>query len=617
MDLTEAQRAAVETTERRTLIVAGPGSGKTRVCVERAKWLLRRRFVTEARAITFVTFTTKAADEIRERFVEETGRHPRAGTFHSLAYQILLRYGDAIGLRLPFTVLGEGDQTDIFQQVLRGYGWKPKGKAAEKWARWHNDYLRDRSKPKAFTRMQPDDFRVVVAEYRRRIREMGIVDYPGLLTGLWELLEIPEVAFRIRRETEALFQDEGQDVDGFQHILAERLVRPDAWFSIVGDISQAIYSWRDAQPEILLGESVPVDALEALTGEPATFTLPMETFERHEIRTNWRCGRAIAAGADRLLGRETGVPDGTPDGEVVLLSVSSDSEPGHIAKVAEDRLDRGTFAIIARTNRKAAWATKVLRVAGLQVHLAGEQGALWNRPAAREFAAIARTISNPFDSWSAERALRSLCGASDADVVRARARDTADTLRGFVIEFAGDEAAEAILGIRPKRREDDEDILAGSDTWRLHRLGEIVAQYAPEGLRGPDLNEALAAAWEFADGGGSLADFVFHSTFGGESHDVEPGAVWVSTGHKAKGREFDSVLILDATSGKWPAPWAGADEAEERRLFYVSATRARRWLGFVSREGKDPSEYVGEGWPDLDPKVIPSPQQELFPRDSG
>ena len=443
MDLTDAQRAAVETTERRTLIVAGPGSGKTRVCVERAKWLLRRRFVTDARAIIFVTFTTKAADEIRERFVEETGQHPRAGTFHSLAYQILLRYGDAIGLRLPFTVLGEGDQADIFEQVLRGYGWKVKGKAAEKWARWHNDYLRDRSKPKAFPRMQPDDFRTVVAEYRRRIREMGILDYPGLLTGLWELLEIPEVAFRIRRETEAIFCDEAQDTDPLQHALVWNLIRPDTWISIVGDQGQSIFGWRDAVPEVLLGERVPVDALTATRGVAHTFEFAIHTFERHEIRTNWRCGRAIAAGADRLLGRETSVPEGTPAGEIVHLSVSSDSEPGHLAKVAEERLAVGTFAVIARTNRKAVWATKVLRTAGLEVHLAGEQGALWSRPAARAFAAIARTLSNPFDSWSAERALRALCGASDADVVRARARDPGDTLRGFVIEFAGDEAAEA------------------------------------------------------------------------------------------------------------------------------------------------------------------------------
>lgn len=256
-ELTPEQEAIVRSHDRRLLVLAGPGSGKTFTMVERGIHLLQSRVVSEANHLLYLTFTNKAADEMARRFEERGGAAPSNGTFHSFAYSILQQFGGFIGIRTPFSVIDQGQQEDIFAGIFADYRWTGAKGAPKKFAAWWEDHCRDRKKPTALKGMFPRDFDTVRAEYVKRLRQSGLMDYAGLLLGLRDLLENPEATIAMRTPWKAIFVDEAQDMDPAEFDLVQKLRAE--YLTVVGDVDQCAPS--GSLVEVTGGDRVAIDEL--------------------------------------------------------------------------------------------------------------------------------------------------------------------------------------------------------------------------------------------------------------------------------------------------------------------------------------------------------------------
>jgi len=600
--LNPEQLSAVTHGEGPQLVLAGAGSGKTRVITYRIAYLVEERQV-DARNVAAVTFTNKAAHEMKERVEELLGLYPVpsfVGTFHRYALRLLRAYGDRVGLERDFAIFDSTDQKSLVKKALAAEkldegSFRPQSVlAAISGAK--NKLLT----PKEYEREAGDFFSERIAKvyrrYQKLLRESGGIDFDDMIALSVMLLRGDEdLKARIRRRTEHLLVDEFQDTNYAQLQLVQELAGEEGNITAVGDEDQGIYRWRGAELDNILN------------------------FERHfpgaverKLERNYRSTQTILDASGALVAHNMGrrgksLWTESGDGDPVLLYRSRDEQDEArwvlraLGDFEADYLLRD-MAVLVRTNAQTrAFEEEFLR-RRVPYSLVGGMR-FYERAEIKDVVAYLRLLRNPRDVYSLDRVLNRPprgIGKTTRDRIFARA----EQLEKPVWDALVDEDFEGI----PNR---------GKDALRAFRKLILELQQAADDLPLPALLERLLDDTGYADlyrknDADSQSrlenvrelvtaaqEFIEHHAFGSELDDLltgfldhvsltsdidswnEEGGVALMTLHSAKGLEFDVVVVAGLEQGILPhfnASRSADDVEEERRLLYVGMTRAKKRL---------------------------------------
>jgi DNA helicase-2/ATP-dependent DNA helicase PcrA len=618
--LNPEQQRAVTTTEGPVLVVAGPGSGKTRVLTHRIAWLIEELGVSPGQILA-VTFTNKAAGEMRARIDRLTGEGTShglvMGTFHSFGVRVLRQnpgiVADRIGLLPNFLIYDSGDQVDVVRNALKTLNLDPKQFAPRR-------MLSGISQAKSIL-LTPDelaneaathDDEVVVRvyrEYERELRLANAVDFDDLLGLPLRLFDADErLLERYQQQFRYILVDEYQDTNKVQYVLVTALAAYWNNLFVVGDPDQSIYGWRQADITNILNFKEDL---------PATTEIHLET--------NYRSTRHIVSAADRLIRDnsqriERTIRTDNPDGEPIALQELADQH--HEAQfivseirrlISTGRQKGDDIAIMYRTTAQSRVIEEAFRITDIPYRIVGGVR-FYERKEVKDVLAVLRLIHNPYDRISFERVISNLpLGRGFGPKAQEIAQDWASSHNLPVVDaflalvpgialnpieppaFSGPgrTAAERIgktLAILRERANTASlaelfDAIVEQTGYRdslnsseedLERWANLLELRADlERYESVDPAEALTAYLEQV----SLIADVDSMT------DDQKGQVTLITLHSAKGLEFPVVFIAGIEEGLLPISRAIEAEAfdktaleEERRLFYVGVTRAEKLL---------------------------------------
>jgi ATP-dependent DNA helicase UvrD/PcrA len=627
--LNPQQRAAVEHAGSPLLIVAGAGSGKTRVLAHRVAYLLAERGVTPGQVLA-ITFTNKAAAEMRQRVAALVGRRAAVmwvSTFHSMCVRILRREaGHLSGLTSNFSIYDADDTRRLIAMVARDLDLDPKRYPARTLAAKISNLKNDLADPGDVTGAAAgNDFERRVAEvyagYQRRLASSNALDFDDLIMRTVELLQtLPDVAEHYRRRFRHLLVDEYQDTNHAQYVLIRELVAPategedPAELCVVGDADQSIYAFRGAT----------IRNIEEFERDfPAARTILLEQ--------NYRSTQTILSAANAVISRNPGRRDkrlwsAAGDGEPIVGYVA-DNEHDEAAFVASE-IDRlvdggnarfGDVAVFYRTNNSSRVFEEMFIRLGLPYKVVGGVR-FYERREVRDALAYLRVLDNPDDTVSLRRILntprRGIGDRAEAVVAAHAEREQISFAAALRVAAAGQEipllnprSRNAITAFVVLMDELREKVAAGEEVAVvleavLERTGyraELDASEDPQdGSRLDNLTELVTVAREFVteagsavpveDGGaapGSLAVFLERVALVADADQVpdddgaSSGVVTLMTLHTAKGLEFPVVFVTGWEDGLFPHLRALGDPvelAEERRLAYVGLTRAQHRL---------------------------------------
>jgi DNA helicase-2/ATP-dependent DNA helicase PcrA len=639
--LNPQQRKAVLHEGSPLLIVAGAGSGKTAVLTRRIAYLMAARDVG-AGQILAITFTNKAAAEMRERVVQLIGPRARSmwvSTFHSSCVRILRNQASLIpGLNSNFSIYDADDSRRLLQMIGRDMGLDIKRYSprllANAISNLKNELI-DFQQATASLSDESDDLARTVAsvysEYQHRLRAANALDFDDLIGETVAVLQaFPQIAQHYRRRFRHILVDEYQDTNHAQYVLVRELVGhgtddgvPQAELCVVGDADQSIYAFRGAT----------IRNIEDFERDyPNATTILLEQ--------NYRSTQNILSAANSVISRNSGRREkrlwtDAGKGELIVGYVA-DNEHDEARFVAEeiDALVQGgeitynDVAVFYRTNNSSRSLEEVFIRAGIPYKVVGGVR-FYERKEIRDVVAYLRVLDNPGDAVSMRRILNTprrgigdraeACvavyaentGASFADALEAAAEgkvpmlntrsakaiagfvEMLDDLRGRLDSSQGDlgELVEAVLN-RSGYREELESSSDPQDLARLDNLNELVSvahEFATDMENAAALDETSQIPDdEDVPDTGMLAEFLERVSLVADSDEIpehSAGVVTLMTLHTAKGLEFPVVFVTGWEDGMFPHMRALGDPgelSEERRLAYVGITRARQRL-YVSR----------------------------------
>lgn len=603
LELNEDQLAAVTHGEGPQLVLAGAGSGKTRVITFRIAWLVQERGV-DPRAITAVTFTNKAAGEMRERVEKLLGLSPlptSVGTFHRYALVLLRRYGERVGLAKDFAIVDTADQRNLLKQALADEqlsekAFPPTSMAAAISAAKNKllDHI-------AYGKQAQSFFEKKVAQIYRRYHQLmhqaAGIDFDDMIALAVALLERePEVRERARFNAQYLLVDEYQDTNFAQLRLIKALSGEGGNLTAVGDEDQGIYRWRGAELE---------NILEFEKSFPQATVRKLERNYRSTQNILDASGALVAHNQNRR-GKRLWTDQGA--GEPIELYRAAD-EVDEARFVAETLLERRQqhayeeMGVLVRTNAQTrALEDELLRREIPYVLVGGVR--FYERAEVKDLVAYLRAARNPRDTLSLMRIVNQPprgIGKTTIDRLREIAASlgqpiwdvlyndqlselpakSATALRGF---------RDLLLGLRERSRvlllpALLEDLLAQTGYESLHSETDPEGQAKLENVR-----ELVSAAREFVEVRAAnlsreedvLTAFLDHVSLMSDLDSLGRGrGVSVMTLHSAKGLEFEVVIVSGLEDGLLPHfnAQAGRDDIEEeRRLLYVGMTRSRKRL---------------------------------------
>lgn len=631
--LNPQQRQAVVHEGSPLLIVAGAGSGKTAVLTRRIAYLMAARGVG-VRQILAITFTNKAAAEMRERvvgLVGEKARYMWVSTFHSTCVRILRNQAALIeGLNSNFSIYDADDSRRLLQMVGRDLGLDIKRYSprllANAISNLKNELIDPHQALAGLTEDSDDLARAVASvydEYQRRLRAANALDFDDLIGETVAVLQaFPQIAQYYRRRFRHVLVDEYQDTNHAQYVLVRELVGrdsndgiPPGELCVVGDADQSIYAFRGAT----------IRNIEDFERDyPDTRTILLEQ--------NYRSTQNILSAANSVIARNAGRREkrlwtDAGAGELIVGYVA-DNEHDEARFVAEeiDALAEGSeityndVAVFYRTNNSSRSLEEVLIRAGIPYKVVGGVR-FYERKEIRDIVAYLRVLDNPGDAVSLRRILNTprrgigdraeACvavyaentgvGFGDALVAAAQGKvpmlntraekaiagfvEMFDELRGRLDDDLG-ELVEAVLERTGYRRE----LEASTDPQELARLDNLneLVSVAHEFSTDRENAAALGPDDEDVPDTGVLADFLERVSLVADADEIPEhgaGVVTLMTLHTAKGLEFPVVFVTGWEDGMFPHMRAldnPTELSEERRLAYVGITRARQRL-YVSR----------------------------------
>jgi DNA helicase-2/ATP-dependent DNA helicase PcrA len=627
--LNPRQREAVVHAGSPLLIVAGAGSGKTRVLTHRIAWMLAERGAHPGEIMS-ITFTNKAAAEMKERVDALVGRRANAmwvSTFHSMCVRILRREAQHLGVRSAFSVYDADDTRRLVGLVARDLELDPKKFAARGLAAQISNLKNELLSPDDAADRATNEYERKVAEvyavYQARLRTANSFDFDDLIMETVALLQrLPAVAEYYRRRFRHVLVDEYQDTNHAQYALVRELVTPAAEgaqpgeLCVVGDSDQSIYAFRGANIR---------NIIEFEKDFPDARTILLEQNYRSTQRILSAANAVIARNPDR---RDKRLWSEQGDGEKVVGYVA-DNEHDEAAFVAQeiDRLvDSGEVrnsdvAVFYRTNSQSRVFEDVFLRVGLPYKVVGGVR-FYERREVRDALAYLRVLSNPEDTVSLRRilnvpkrgigdraeelvatyadrerisfaaALRT--AAEQPELVPGLATRSQRCIAAFVrilddlaeLVEQGEQTAELLEAIYAKtgytaELEASEDPQDGSRLENLAELVTVAREFAGDAAVA-DLDDSDVAVG--APAPGSLAAFLERVALVADADSIpdnDEGMVTLMTLHTAKGLEFPVVFLAGWEDGVFPHMRAMGDPAElaeERRLAYVGITRAQQRL---------------------------------------
>ena len=623
MSLNPAQRAAALYTDGPLLVLAGAGSGKTRVITEKIAHLIEKCHLAPAK-IAAITFTNKAAREMRER----AGKLLKGNavdellvcTFHALGLKFLQIEHAAAGLKRGFSIFDADDTQAIYKDLL------PKGikndqlyAIANLVSRAKNEGLTPEQAAAAALGARESEAAALYAKYQKRLAAFNAVDFDDLIRLPLALLDSDEKICAVWRERiRYLLVDEYQDTNTAQYRLLKLLAGPRGAFTAVGDDDQSIYAWRGANPGNLDELARDYPQLKVI-----------------KLEQNYRCTRRILRAANAVIANNphahlkklwSDLGEGAP---IRVLECRDDEHEaervaGEIAHLAEKHKARWhEFAILYRGNFQSRPLEKALRLARVPYHLTGGTAFL-ERTEVKDLLAYLRLMVNPEDDAAFLRIvnmprrdigattlekLGELAQSRGLSLLRAAASDA-------ILKQLASRPAAALVGFgeliheltQTTRRLSAADLV--DELIRRTRYAEYLAEQvkdqAARARRLENLNELAGWFRAMQREGSSAGDLAAQLALLTHADRADPGnAARLMTLHSAKGLEFRFVYLIGVEEGT--LPHEGSIEEgrldEERRLMYVGITRAKEYLtiSFAARKRRfgeiltnDPSRFLSE-----------------------
>jgi len=637
--LNEPQRAAVVHEGAPLLVVAGAGSGKTRVLTRRIAWLISERKAHPG-SVLAITFTNKAAAEMKERVEDLVGRRARimwVSTFHSACVRILRKEIDKLGFKSNFSIYDAADQKRLMTLVCNDLDLDPKRYQPGALLHWVSNHKNELHDPEdatkdAHNRLE-ETYAAAYTLYQRRLREANALDFDDLIMFTVHLFQqFPEVRETYRRRFRHVLVDEYQDTNHAQYafihqLCAEQMEELDpaaervapAELMVVGDADQSIYAFRGANIRNILD-----------------FEQDFPNATSILLEQNYRSTQTILNAANAVIGHNKSrkpkrLWSEAGDGERIVGYVADDEHDE--ARFVSEEIDRltdakayrpGDVAVFYRTNAQSRVFEEIFIRLGMPYKVVGGVR-FYERREVRDALAYLRLLVNPADQVSLRRILNTpKRGIGDRAVACVNALAERDRttfwealrraqnapglatrsltqIQGFVAMIEelqsmvdGGERPDVVLettlarsGYLTALEESDDP----QDETRLENLAELVAvarEFADDPVAGPSADPADVDAGTVAPGLGDFLERVALVADADQIPDDDPddsGVVTLMTLHTAKGLEFPVVFLTGLEDGVFPHARSLGDQPEleeERRLAYVGVTRARERL-YISR----------------------------------
>ncbi len=620
--LNPQQAAAVAYRNGPLLVLAGAGSGKTKVITEKIVRLVREDHLAPNK-IAAITFTNKAAREMRERvgklMKSEQAQELTVCTFHSMGLKFLQIEHEAAGLRRGFSIFDSDDSTSLLKELLPR-GAKPDVVDGVRGliSRAKNDVLSPEQAMAAARSPREREAAEIYAEYQRRLGAFNALDFDDLIRLPVALLAGSEDLQRTWRERlRYLLVDEYQDSNPAQYQMVKLLAGPRGMFTCVGDDDQSIYAWRGANPENLNQLSVDYPNLRLI-----------------KLEQNYRCAKRILRAANALIANNPhehlkALWSEHREGEPIRVFECRDDEheaervASEISHLAEKhRAPWSDFAVLFRGNHQSRPLEKALQLLRIPYHLAGGTAFL-DRGEVKDTLAWLRLVANPDDDAAFLRAVTSPKREIGSTTL-AKLGELAGQRHESLLKAAERNEVLKVLPARPaasldgfvqliRRFRQLSNALPAADLCRKliedsGLLAEVRATSRDDSLfqrRRGNLEE-LAGWLEAARGGGGPGELAAQLALLSHADRDDPGeSVRLMSLHGSKGLEFRYVFIVGVHEGSLPHD-ASLDEGkveEERRLMYVGITRAKELLhlsypkrakrfGEVSKN--EPSRFLSE-----------------------
>ncbi|MFL2733153.1 MAG: DNA helicase II [Gammaproteobacteria bacterium] len=608
-DLNSPQREAVSDESKHSLILAGAGSGKTRVITHKVAWLCKVHNLNPMSLLT-VTFTNKAAKEMRGRIENILGEQLNqmwCGTFHSLFHRMLRRHSEEAGLNKSFSILDSEDQNRVIKRVIKSLDlddatWQPSQ------AQWfiNNQKEEARRKPKIKSNASFIEEKMVdiMNEYQNVCDQEGLVDFSEILLRSYELLtNNKEILEYYQNRFEHILVDEFQDTNEIQYLLLKKLLGKNSFMTVVGDDDQSIYSWRGAKSSNI-----------------KRFQKDFKGVKTIKLEQNYRSTKNILSSANAVisnnperLGKKLWSENKEGEPLKIYRSFNERDEASFIVDIIKNWIDEGRslsdVAILYRSNAQSRVLEDSILRAELPYRIYGGVR-FYERMEIKNALAYAKLLLDSNNDAAFERIVnvpsRGI-GAKTTDNVRQYARAESTSLWDAAkLISQGDEkkSSKAITSFIEKI-----ELLKTKIEGK--NLGEIFEQilestnlkefHAKEpGEKGrsrkENLEELISAASGFYPVGEDADDernelelFLDQASLdaGENQAKADEDAIQMMTLHSAKGLEFPLVFISGCEEGLFPHKRSLEDPrqlAEERRLCYVGITRAMERLYLTHAE---------------------------------
>jgi len=616
--LSERQRDAVTHIDGPLLIIAGPGSGKTRVMAHRVAYLIGVTGVPPWKILA-VTFTNKAARELLERcerLVGSGSNELQVRTFHGFCSRVLRSDGENVGLKSDFTIYDPDDQARVTRRILEDIDIDPKQFPPRSVLGVISDAKNNLQSPEHLSKRTETYRDEVISRiyeaYEASLLRANAVDFDDLLLKTYTLLEgHPEMLEKYQQRFEHLLVDEFQDTNPLQFQVARLLALKSRNICVVGDPDQSIYSWRHA--------------------DPSNLTDFQSTFNETKIVTldqSYRSTQIILEAADSVIGNndermEKNLwTENDRGARITVAEAYNEEEEARLVLQATAELhdkhgiDRNEIAVMYRVNAQSRAFEVTCNREGIPYRLVGGVK-FYDRKEVKDTLAFLRVVANPADDAAIERVInvpaRGISAKSLTELRRVSLANNVpilDVILDISRVKSGDEEPAAyvitlaIRALNSIAKFGDlitrliEQSLA-LDTTELIDLtvertgyGAMLREDKERGEeRMENLQELRASAEQFSgsEERGQLSDFLENVALvsdvdglqGGDDSDIDADAITLITLHQAKGLEYDAVFLVGLEDGMLPHSRSVEDPAqieEERRLLYVGMTRARKRL---------------------------------------
>lgn len=654
-ELNESQLQAVMYNEGPSLVIAGAGSGKTRVLTYKIAYLLQNGY--EPRSILALTFTNKAAREMKQRIMDKVGEQARylwMGTFHSIFYRILRTESQHLGFPSQFTIYDTADSKSLIRSIIKEMGLDEKvyrpGSVQARISNAKNRLVTPSAYASSKEVFEDDKqanmpaIRDIYTRYWDRCRQAGAMDFDDLLFYTYILFrDFPDVLEKYTSQFRYLLVDEYQDTNYAQHAIVLQLAREHQHVCVVGDDAQSIYSFRGANIDNILN-----------------FTETFPNAKVFKLEQNYRSTRTIVSAANSLIEKNVRqikkeVFSERERGDAInVYQAYSDVEEADIVvnKIQEIRRKNGCeyadFAILYRTNAQSRVFEEALRKRSIPYKIYGGLS-FYQRKEIKDVIAYFRLVVNPSDEEAFKR------------IINYPARGIGNTTLNKIIDAATNNhvslwyamSEPETYGLNVSKstqnkllqfRELIEGFMIDLPTKNAYEMGvdiirksgifhEVCQDTSPENLsRKENIEELINGMHDFysqrreeGNTNVSLMDFLSEVSLLTDQDSDKEGddkKVTLMTVHSAKGLEFPVVFVVGMEENLFPSGMSGYSPhamEEERRLFYVAITRAEKncFLSFAKarfRYGKmefsSPSRFLR----DIDTCFLELPQEDTYTR---